>query len=102
MSKADEVLAVLQGQDELIPSRFLREQVGTGWRDGLRELRARGVVVEETVGASGNHSFRLAPDYESSPRKITITITESDARAILKAGEIPTTAWNTIVNALSS
>lgn len=101
MVTADRVLDLLKRSEGLVPSRVLREEIGVDWREGIRELRARGIRVEETIGASGNHSFRISPEKESN-RRITISLSEEDARAILRLGDVPSSAWNAIVNALSS
>lgn len=54
-------------EGELVSSKEIHLAVGKGWRDAVAELQRRGVVIESTVGASGNWSFRVPAPPKPKP-----------------------------------
>lgn len=56
------LLKLLQKADGLVSSKELKDAVGPKWREALAALRLDGHQVDETLGASGNRSFRLNQD----------------------------------------
>ena len=117
------VLKLLQdARGSLVSSRELRDKAGAGWRDAVASLRAAGYRVDETIGGSGNRSYRLAPSpatLEEQPKYLTepaplpavpaaaipsgkrarVSLTADDIRALLR-GDVTPTARDSLVGGL--
>lgn len=106
-----------EANGELVASKVLKEAVGPKWREALAQVR-RSYTVDEVIGGSGNHSFRLNMDamplqYLTEPaplppvpmskhlqdKTVRITLTADDIRALLR-GTVPPTARDSLVGGL--
>lgn len=106
----------------MVGSRELKERVGPEWKDALVHLRQDGYVVDETLGGSGNRSFRLNQDQPSGPgysperpsrrplaaqaadhmgTRIRVLLTPDEIRTLLRL-DIPAEVRDTLVGALLS
>lgn len=64
------LLKLLQKADGLVSSKELKDAIGPKWREALAALRLDGHQIDETLGASGNRSFRLNQE-QPGPRYLT-------------------------------